>query len=61
MLIRPTEQELRDFGTPDFTIINAGQFPCNRYTDGMTSGTSIAINFKKKEMGKEDRLCIMVQ
>jgi ATP-dependent phosphoenolpyruvate carboxykinase len=27
MLIRPTEQELEDFGTPDFTIFNAGEFP----------------------------------
>ena len=53
MLIRPTQEELREFGTPDFTIINAGDFPCNRYTAGMTSGTSIAINFKSKEMGKK--------
>lgn len=46
MLIRPTEEELEDFGTPDFTIFNAGEFPANRYTTGMTSTTSVAVNFK---------------
>lgn len=50
MLIRPTAEELETYGHPDFTIFNAGQFPANRYTTGMTSTTSISINFKKKEM-----------
>jgi phosphoenolpyruvate carboxykinase (ATP) len=50
MLIRPTEDELKDFHHPDFTIFNAGQFPANRYTLGMTSTTSIAINFGRNEM-----------
>ncbi|CAO3617715.1 unnamed protein product [Cunninghamella echinulata] len=50
MLIRPTDEELESFGTPDFTIFNAGEFPANRYTTGMTSTTSIAINFKRREM-----------
>ncbi|KAG5251074.1 phosphoenolpyruvate carboxykinase (ATP) [Salix suchowensis] len=48
--IRPTPEELEDFGTPDFTIYNAGQFPCNRYTHHMTSSTSIDINLARKEM-----------
>jgi phosphoenolpyruvate carboxykinase (ATP) len=48
--IRPTPEELEDFGTPDFTIYNAGQFPCNRYTHYMTSSTSIDLNLKRKEM-----------
>ena len=30
MLIRPTEEELHNFGHPDFTIYNAGQFPAVR-------------------------------
>ena len=51
MLIRPSEEELDDFGKPDFTILNAGEFPANRYTSGMTSPTSIAINFARHEMG----------
>ncbi|KAG5459154.1 MAG: phosphoenolpyruvate carboxykinase-domain-containing protein [Olpidium bornovanus] len=50
MLIRPTEEELENFGAPDFTVFNAGQFPCNRYTLGMTSTTSVSISFKKHEM-----------
>jgi phosphoenolpyruvate carboxykinase (ATP) len=49
MLIRPTAEELVDF-EPDFTIYNAGQFPANRFTAGMTSSTSVEVNFKRKEM-----------
>ncbi|KAN0064597.1 Protein kinase C-like 1 [Thecaphora frezii] len=50
MLIRPTEEELENFGEPDFIIYNAGQFPANRFTAGMTSTTSVEINFKRREM-----------
>lgn len=50
MLIRPTEEELGDFGTPDFTIYNAGAFPANRYTSYMTSPTSIDVSLEHKEM-----------
>lgn len=50
MLIRPTDEELETFGQPDFMILNAGEFPANRYTSGMTSSTSIDINFKRHEM-----------
>ncbi|GFZ10097.1 phosphoenolpyruvate carboxykinase 1 [Actinidia rufa] len=50
MCIRPTPDELEDFGTPDFTIYNAGQFPCNRYTHYMTSSTSIDLNLGRREM-----------
>jgi len=49
MLIRPDRSELEHFH-PDYTIYNAGSFPANRYTEGMTSGTSVAINFAEKEM-----------
>lgn len=48
--IRPTPEELENFGTPDFTIYNAGQFPCNRYTHYMTSSTSIDLNLGRREM-----------
>ncbi|KFM29076.1 Phosphoenolpyruvate carboxykinase [ATP] 1 [Auxenochlorella protothecoides] len=50
MLIRPTEEELANFGKPDFTIYNAGGFPANRHTSYMTSSTSVDINFKAREM-----------
>ena len=49
MLIRPKPAELEHF-KPDYTIYNAGSFPANRYTTGMTSATSVAINFAEKEM-----------
>ncbi|KAI9890539.1 MAG: Protein kinase C-like 1 [Vezdaea aestivalis] len=49
MLIRPSLQELEHFH-PDYVIYNAGTFPANRYTQGMTSATSVAINFADKEM-----------
>ncbi|KAF7801305.1 phosphoenolpyruvate carboxykinase (ATP)-like [Senna tora] len=50
MCIRPTPEELENFGTPDFTIYNAGMFPCNRYTTYMTSSTSVDLNLKRREM-----------
>lgn len=50
MLIRPTREELENYGEPDFIIYNAGQFPANRFTAGMTSTTSVEINFKRREM-----------
>lgn len=50
MLIRPTEEELAHFGEPDFTVWNAGQFPANLHTEGMSSKTTIEINFKAMEM-----------
>ena len=50
MLIRPTKEELESFGEPDITIYNAGCFPCNRYTESMTSSTSINLNMETKEI-----------
>lgn len=50
MLIRPAREELTDFGEPDFIIYNAGEFPANRYTKGMTSSTSVSIHFARREM-----------
>ncbi|MEM9666467.1 MAG: phosphoenolpyruvate carboxykinase (ATP), partial [Bacteroidota bacterium] len=43
MLIRPTKEQLATFGDPDFVVYNAGQFPANRYTSGMTSTTSVDV------------------
>tara|TARA_B100000767_G_scaffold116803_1_gene111470 strand:+ start:1121 stop:2812 length:1692 start_codon:yes stop_codon:yes gene_type:complete len=50
MLIRPTKNELIDYGEPDYVIYNSGCFPCNRFTGNMTSSTSIDINFETKEI-----------
>ena len=49
MLIRPTAEQLADFGEPDFVVYNAGCFPANRLTEGMTSDTSVSVSFEKGE------------
>jgi phosphoenolpyruvate carboxykinase (ATP) len=50
MLIRPTADELADFGEPDGTIYNAGEFPANQRVPGMTSKTSIDLSLESREM-----------
>ena len=50
MLIRPTTEELADFGEPDCVILNAGAFPANRYTTGMTSKTSVDLSLEQQEV-----------
>lgn len=49
MLIRPTEEELANFGDPDYTVYNAGEFPANRFTSHMTSKTSVDVDFESGE------------
>jgi phosphoenolpyruvate carboxykinase (ATP) len=50
MLIRPTPQELAAFGEPDGVIYNAGEFPANQRTAGMSSKTSIDLSLESREM-----------
>merc|ERR1711988_450229 len=54
MLVMPTKEELVEFGpnapVKPFIIYNAGCFPVNRRTEGMTSSTSICMSFSRKEM-----------
>lgn len=50
MLIRPTAEQLADFGTPDYVVFNSGQFPANRHTTGMTSKTSVDLSFEHREI-----------
>ncbi len=49
MLIRPTAEQLKTFGEPDYVIYNGGGFPANRHTAGMTSSTSIDLSFARRE------------
>jgi phosphoenolpyruvate carboxykinase (ATP) len=49
MLIRPTSDQLASFGEPDYVIYNAGGFPANRHTAGMTSTTSVDLSFARRE------------
>ncbi|MFU8813345.1 MAG: phosphoenolpyruvate carboxykinase (ATP) [Balneolaceae bacterium] len=50
MLIRPSREELADFGEPDFVVFNAGKFPANMFTEGMTSDASVDVNFNTNTM-----------
>jgi phosphoenolpyruvate carboxykinase (ATP) len=50
MLIRPSASELASFATPDFVILNAGEFPADPSIDGLTSNASVDINFGSNEM-----------
>src|SRR5262245_25067985 len=50
MLIRPTAEQLADFGEPDAVIYNAGQFPAIRLTSGMTSKTSNDLCLESREL-----------
>jgi len=50
MLIRPTDEQLLHYGTPDFVVYNAGRFPANRFTTGMTSKTSVDVSFESGEV-----------
>lgn len=50
MLIRPTPEQLADFGEPDYLVLNSGGFPANRYTTGMTSSTSVELSLKERTL-----------
>ena len=49
MLIRPTGEELANFGEPDYVIYNAGQCPADSGIEGITSETSVALDFGRRE------------
>jgi phosphoenolpyruvate carboxykinase (ATP) len=49
MMIRPTQEELKSFGEPDYVIYNAGEFPANPHTTYMNSRTSVDLSFERKE------------
>jgi len=46
MLIRPTREELANFGSPDFTIYNAGAISADR----LGSTTSVALSLEDREL-----------
>ncbi len=49
MLVRPTPEELLNFGKPDYVIFNAGQFPADPASPSVTSETSVALSFERGE------------
>ncbi len=50
MLIRPTQIELAEFGTPDYILYNAGETKIEEPIIGITSSTTIQLSFEKKEI-----------
>ncbi|MEA4853671.1 MAG: phosphoenolpyruvate carboxykinase (ATP) [Christensenella sp.] len=48
LLIRPTEEELENYGEPDFTIIAAPGFKCIPEVDGVHSEAAIMIDYEAK-------------
>jgi phosphoenolpyruvate carboxykinase (ATP) len=49
MLIRPTAEQLADFGEPDYVIFNAGGQAADTDIEGVDSNTSVALNFERGE------------
>lgn len=49
MLVRPTSDELAAFGTPDYVVFEAGQFPADPATPGLTNNVSVNIHFPRGE------------
>ncbi|NQT36235.1 MAG: phosphoenolpyruvate carboxykinase (ATP) [Planctomycetes bacterium] len=49
MLIRPSDEELADFGQPDYVMYNAGLFPAAPNRPDLTSPTSVNLSFETGE------------
>jgi len=49
MLIRPTADQLAQFGTPDYVIYNAGEKPADPRIPSLTSDTAVCLNFASGE------------
>ncbi len=49
MLIRPTVEQLADFGTPDYVIYNAGRLPANPMLEGIESSTNVSLCLARGE------------
>jgi len=50
LLIRPTSDELEQFGDPDFLIINAGHVEADPSTPGLQSKTGVLLDLDRREM-----------
>lgn len=48
LLIRPTAEELENYGASDFTIVAAPGFTCDPAVDGTNSEAAIIVNFQDK-------------
>jgi phosphoenolpyruvate carboxykinase (ATP) len=50
LLIRPSALELEEFGEPDLVIYNAGDQRADKRIEGVTSTTSVTLNFERREI-----------
>jgi len=50
MMIRPTEEELEDFGEPDVVVFNAGQQKANSHIPEHTSKTSVNLDLERNQL-----------
>lgn len=50
MLIRPSDEELAEFGEPDFTVYNAGSLDADTSVEGVDTPTNVALSFERNEM-----------
>ena len=50
MIIRPTAEELIDFGKPDYVVFNAGEEKADPSTEGIDSKTSVGLNLATGEV-----------
>ena len=49
MLIRPTAEQLADYGEPDYVVFNAGGQAADPSVEGIETETSVALNFASDE------------
>jgi phosphoenolpyruvate carboxykinase (ATP) len=50
MLIRPTQDELANFGEPDYVIYNAGSCAADPNVEGVKSETCVVLSFEHQEL-----------
>jgi len=50
MLIRPTAEQLADFGEPDYVIYNAGLLPADPHSSGTGTPTAVSLCFERREL-----------
>ena len=57
MFIRPTAEELANFGEPDFVIMNASKAKVENYKElGLNSETAVVFNLTDKDPGYPEYL-----
>ncbi len=49
MLIRPTAEQLENFGEPDYVVFNAGAHSADPEVEGVGSNTCVALSFERAE------------